>query len=112
MARYVAAIDQGTTGTRCMVFDQSGGVVSAAYREHEQYFPQPGWVEHDAAEIWERTQVVVTEALDKAGLRADDIAALGITNQRETVVWNRLTGELTATPSFGSAPAPRPVPAA
>lgn len=94
MARYVAAIDQGTTGTRCMVFDQSGGVVSAAYREHEQYFPQPGWVEHDAAEIWERTQVVVTEALDKAGLRADDIAALGITNQRETaVVWNRLTGE-------------------
>ncbi|MBA2272697.1 MAG: glycerol kinase GlpK [Actinobacteria bacterium] len=94
MADYVAAIDQGTTSTRCMVFDHSGQAVSADQKEHEQIYPKAGWVEHDATEIWERTQEVVRGALDKKGLGPDDIAALGITNQRETtVVWDKSTGE-------------------
>jgi len=94
MADYVAAIDQGTTSTRCMVFDHSGQAVSADQKEHEQIYPKAGWVEHDANEIWERTQEVVRGALDKKGLGPDDIAALGITNQRETtVVWDKNTGE-------------------
>jgi glycerol kinase len=94
MPRYVAAIDQGTTSTRCMVFDRAAGVVARAQQEHEQLFPRPGWVEHSPAEIWERTQAVVRAALDQAGLGASDLAAVGITNQRETaVVWDRRTGE-------------------
>jgi glycerol kinase len=94
MAKYAAAIDQGTTSTRCMVFDHSGKVVSVAQKEHEQIYPKPGWVEHDANEIWERTQEVVDEAIKEAGASADDIAGVGITNQRETaVVWDRNTGE-------------------
>ncbi|MDQ3783965.1 MAG: glycerol kinase GlpK [Actinomycetota bacterium] len=94
MADYVAAIDQGTTSTRCMVFDHSGQAVSADQKEHEQIYPKAGWVEHDANEIWDRTQEVVRGALDKKGLAPDDIAALGITNQRETtVVWDKSTGE-------------------
>jgi glycerol kinase len=94
MLRYVAAIDQGTTSTRCMVFDGAGAVVSAHQEEHEQIFPRPGWVEHSPAEIWERTSAVVQGALDRGGLRASDLAAVGITNQRETaVVWDRRTGE-------------------
>ncbi|MDQ3752890.1 MAG: glycerol kinase GlpK [Actinomycetota bacterium] len=94
MADYVAAIDQGTTSTRCMVFDHSGQAVSADQKEHEQIYPKAGWVEHDANEIWERTQEVVRGALDKKDLGPDDIAALGITNQRETtVVWDKSTGE-------------------
>jgi glycerol kinase len=94
MAKYAAAIDQGTTSTRCMVFDHSGKVVSVAQKEHEQIYPKPGWVEHDANEIWERTQEVVEEAMKEAGASADDIAGVGITNQRETtVVWDRNTGE-------------------
>ncbi|MBA3630690.1 MAG: glycerol kinase GlpK [Actinobacteria bacterium] len=94
MADYVAAIDQGTTSTRCMVFDHSGQAVSADQKEHEQIYAKAGWVEHDANEIWERTQEVVRGALDKKGLGPDDIAALGITNQRETtVVWDKNTGE-------------------
>src|ERR671914_1784879 len=94
MAKYAAAIDQGTTSTRCMVFDHGGQVVSVAQKEHEQIYPKPGWVEHDAKEIWARTQEVVQEAVDAAGASADDIAGLGITNQRETsVVWDRNTGE-------------------
>jgi glycerol kinase len=93
MPRYVAAIDQGTTSTRCMVFDRSGGVVSAAQREHEQILPRPGWVEHSPAEIWDRTREVAGRALDGGGLRASDLAAVGIANQRETaVVWDRRTG--------------------
>ncbi len=93
MAKYVAAIDQGTTSTRCMIFDHSGHVVSRAQKEHRQIYPQPGWVEHDPLEIWERTQEVSREAVSKAGAHPGDIAAIGITNQRETtVVWDRRTG--------------------
>jgi glycerol kinase len=94
MTQYVAAIDQGTTSTRCMIFDKQGKVVSIAQKEHEQIFPQPGWVEHNPLEIWERTQEVIGGALAKANLAARDIAAVGITNQRETaVVWDKATGQ-------------------
>jgi len=94
MAKYAAALDQGTTSTRAMVFDHSGKVVSVAQKEHEQIFPKPGWVEHDPKEVWARSQEVLDEALSAAGATADDIAGLGITNQRETtVVWDKNTGE-------------------
>ena len=92
MSKYVGAIDQGTTSSRFMVFDQQGAVVAVAQREHRQIYPQPGWVEHDAAEIW-RTQIeVAAECIAKVpGVR---IAAIGITNQRETtVLWDRATGQ-------------------
>jgi glycerol kinase len=93
MSKYVAAIDQGTTSTRCMVFDHSGRVVSVDQKEHEQIFPQPGWVEHSPVEIWERTQEVVAGALKNGGVTTADLAAVGITNQRETtVVWDKTTG--------------------
>jgi glycerol kinase len=93
MSNYIGAIDQGTTSTRFIVFDRSGRIVSVAQKEHEQIFPQPGWVEHDASEIWRRTEEVIVEALKHRGLRASDLAAIGITNQRETtVVWDRKTG--------------------
>jgi glycerol kinase len=93
MADVVAAIDQGTTSTRFMVFDHGGNEVARHQLEHEQIMPNPGWVEHDPTEIWERTRVVVETGLRKAGLSATDLAALGVTNQRETtVVWNRRTG--------------------
>lgn len=93
MARYVAAIDQGTTSTRCMVFDKSGNVIALAQKEHRQFFPQPGLVEHDPLEIWQRVQSVIHQALEKSDLTAADISAVGVTNQRETtLVWNRLTG--------------------
>jgi len=91
---YLGAIDQGTTSTRFIVFDKSGRVVSVAQKEHEQIFPQPGWVEHNPDEIWERTQEVVRAALANGGLGAKDLAAIGITNQRETtVVWEKATGK-------------------
>ena len=91
MAQYAAAIDQGTTSTRFMVFDHGGQVVSVDQKEHEQIYPKPGWVEHDPMEIWERTQEVVRAGLDK--VKAADISAVGVTNQRETtVVWERSTG--------------------
>lgn len=94
MASYVGAIDQGTTSTRFIVFDQSGGIVTSAQKEHQQIYPQPGWVEHDAEEIWQRTVEVITTAMQQAGLQPEDLAAIGITNQRETtVVWNRKTGK-------------------
>ncbi|HWQ14243.1 MAG TPA: glycerol kinase GlpK [Roseiflexaceae bacterium] len=93
MAPYVAAIDQGTTSTRCILFDRSGRAVAADQKEHQQIYPRPGWVEHDAEEIWERTQSVVRAALQKAGCPPSNVAAVGITNQRETtVVWDRRTG--------------------
>jgi glycerol kinase len=92
MAEYAAAVDQGTTSTRFMVFDHGGQVVSVDQEEHEQIFPKPGWVEHDANEIWQRTQEVIGAGLGK--VQASDIAAVGVTNQRETtVVWDRTTGE-------------------
>ncbi len=94
MAKYAAALDQGTTSSRAMIFDHSGQVVSVAQKEHEQIYPKPGWVEHDAKEIWLRCQEVLDEALKEAGAGKDDVAGLGITNQRETaVVWDRNTGE-------------------
>jgi glycerol kinase len=94
MADYAGALDQGTTSTRFMVFDHGGQVVAIDQKEHEQIFPQPGWVEHDANEIWRRSQEVIDGALGKAGLSAGDLAAVGITNQRETtVVWDRNTGQ-------------------
>jgi glycerol kinase len=93
MARYVLAIDQGTTSTRCMIFDRAGNVVCADQQEHRQIFPRPGWVEHDPVEIWQRTQEVVAGALRKGGITRDDLAAIGITNQRETtLLWERETG--------------------
>src|ERR1700728_3339392 len=93
MSSYVGAIDQGTTSTRFIVFDRSGRIVSVAQKEHQQIYPQSGWVEHDAAEIWLRTQEVIDEALKQRALKASDLAAVGITNQRETtVVWDRKTG--------------------
>jgi glycerol kinase len=92
--KYIGAIDQGTTSTRFMVFDEAGRVVCAAQKEHKQIFPKPGWVEHDATEIWRRTEEVIREALEKRRLQASDLAAIGITNQRETtVVWERATGK-------------------
>jgi glycerol kinase len=90
----ILAIDQGTTGTTCFVFDAQAEPIGRAYREFTQHFPQPGWVEHDAREIWEVTQAVAGEALDDAGVRPGDLAAVGIANQRETVcVWDPASGE-------------------
>ncbi|HEY7633567.1 MAG TPA: glycerol kinase GlpK [Thermoleophilaceae bacterium] len=90
----ILAIDQGTSGTTCLVFDDSGAVRGRAYSEFEQHFPRPGWVEHDAAEIWDVTRKVAKQALDKAGVSGGGLAGIGITNQRETVVaWDRDTGE-------------------
>ncbi|MCC6760216.1 MAG: glycerol kinase GlpK [Chitinophagaceae bacterium] len=92
--RYVAAIDQGTTSSRFMVFDMGGNIVASAQQEHQQIFPQPGWVEHDPEEIASKVKLVTAEALITNGLLATDIAAIGITNQRETtVVWNKHTGK-------------------
>lgn len=94
MAEFVASIDQGTTSTRCMIFDHNGLEVGRHQLEHEQILPRPGWVEHNPTEIWGRTQTVVTSALNNTNLKAADIVALGITNQRETtIVWNRKTGQ-------------------
>ena len=94
MADYLAAIDQGTTSTRFIVFDRAGRMVSVAQKEHKQIYPKPGWVEHDPEEIWQRTQEVIAEAMQAKRLSARDLAAVGITNQRETtVVWERKTGK-------------------
>jgi glycerol kinase len=94
MADYLAAIDQGTTSTRFIVFDRAGKIVSVAQQEHAQIYPQPGWVEHDPAEIWRRTEDVIATAMQQKSLRPQDIAAVGITNQRETtILWNRKTGK-------------------
>ncbi|MEX1262686.1 MAG: glycerol kinase GlpK [Actinomycetota bacterium] len=94
MAEYVGALDQGTTSTRFMIFDRTGQVKGIDQKEHEQIFPKPGWVEHDPAEVWSRSQEVIAGALEKSDVAASDLAAIGITNQRETtVVWDRSTGE-------------------
>ena len=94
MAQYVIAIDQGTTSSRAIVFDKSGSIVSTGQLEHEQIFPKAGWVEHDPKEIWNNTREVIGQALSKANITRHDIAAIGITNQRETaVVWDKTTGE-------------------
>jgi len=94
MAKYVAAIDQGTTSSRCMIFNHAGEPVGVHQMEHKQIYPKPGWVEHDPMEIWDRTQDVIKAAMQAAGATAEDIAAVGITNQRETtVVWDKNTGK-------------------
>ncbi len=93
-ARYVGALDQGTTSTRFLIFDHAGTVVGMAQREHEQIYPRPGWVEHDPQEIWARCKQVIDGALDQAGLQPPDLIAVGVTTQRETaVVWDRRTGQ-------------------
>src|SRR5262245_59368868 len=89
----ILALDQGTTSSRAIVFDHGGMVQAVAQREFEQFFPQPGWVEHDALEIWATQLEVAREAMGRAGIAASDIAAIGITNQRETtLLWDRATG--------------------
>jgi glycerol kinase len=94
MPAYIASIDQGTTSTRCIIFDHSGKVISVDQKEHQQIYPQPGWVEHDPIEIWDRTQKVLQGALVRANISHIDLAAIGITNQRETtVVWEKATGK-------------------
>jgi len=94
VANYIGAIDQGTTSTRFIVFDRSGQLISTAQKEHQQIYPHPGWVEHNPEEIWQRTREVIAEAMSKKGLRPQDLAAIGITNQRETTIaWNRKTGK-------------------
>ncbi len=94
MANYVGALDQGTTSTRFMIFDHEGQVKGIDQKEHEQIYPKPGWVEHDAMEIWQRSQAVIEGALQKTGIAAGDLAAVGVTNQRETtVVWEKATGK-------------------
>ena len=94
MKKVVLAIDQGTTSTRAMLFDHTGSVVGRAQKEHQQYYPKPGWVEHDAIEIWLSTQLVIQNALSSANMSEDEISAIGITNQRETtLVWNKKTGK-------------------
>lgn len=94
MAKYIMALDAGTTSNRCILFNQKGEMCSVAQREFTQYFPQPGWVEHDADEIWASMLGVAVEAMSKIGASAEDIAGIGITNQRETaIVWDRKTGD-------------------
>jgi glycerol kinase len=94
MQQYILALDQGTTSSRAIVFDKNGSIISVAQKEFTQFFPQPGWVEHDASEIWSTQLGVAAEAISKAGLTVENIAAIGITNQRETtVVWERATGK-------------------
>ena len=94
MSQYMMALDQGTTSTRAIIFDHAGAIVSQSQREHEQIFPQAGWVEHNPAEIWDKTREVMGEALSRATLTRHDIAGMGITNQRETaILWNKTTGQ-------------------
>lgn len=94
MAKYVMALDAGTTSNRCILFNEKGEMCSVAQREFTQYFPKPGWVEHDADEIWASMLGVAVEAMNMINAEAEDIAAIGITNQRETtIVWDKETGE-------------------
>ena len=90
---YIASLDQGTSSTRCMIFDPNGRVISIAQKEHHQFTPQAGWVEHDAREIWQNTQEVIQTAIKTAGIATSEISAIGVTNQRETIVaWDSQTG--------------------
>src|SRR4051794_3376587 len=93
MPAYVGAIDQGTTSTRFIIFDRGGKIIAQAQREHEQIYRRPGFVEHDASEIWRNTRLVIAQAFSSAGLGPRDLAAIGITNQRETtLLWDRRSG--------------------
>ena len=103
---YIIALDQGTTSSRAIIFDRDANVVCTAQREFTQHYPQAGWVEHDPMEIFATQSAVMVEALAQAGLHHDQVAAIGITNQRETtVVWDKITGSRSTTPSCGSAAA-------
>ena len=94
MAKYLGALDQGTTSTRFIIFDKNGAIISSSQMEHDQICEKPGWVAHDGNQIWKNTQIVIKEALAKATLSGKDLAAIGVTNQRETVmVWDRHTGK-------------------
>jgi len=94
MTQYIGAIDQGTTSSRFIIFDRKGRIVGVEQKEHRQIFPEPGWVEHDPMEIWNNTRAAISRALDKSGIPGSDLAAIGITNQRETtVVWDKNTGK-------------------
>src|SRR5207237_1952376 len=92
--KHILALDQGTTSSRAIVFDHAGSIIAVAQKEFRQIFPKPGWVEHDPRDIWSSQAGVAAEVLTKANVRASDVAAIGITNQRETtIVWDRKTGE-------------------
>ena len=94
MDQFILSLDQGTTSSRAIIFNKEGAIIAVAQKEFTQFFPQPGWVEHDANEIWSTQLGVAAEAISKAGLTVENIAAIGITNQRETtVVWDRATGK-------------------
>ena len=94
MPKYIGALDLGTTSNRFIIFDDNGQIVDFDQKEHNQIFPKPGWVEHDPMEIWQNAQAVIKSALGNAGISGSDIAAIGVTNQRETtVVWDRHTGK-------------------
>ena len=94
MAKYIMALDQGTTSSRCILFDKAGNICSMAQREFEQIYPKPGWVEHNPMEIWSTQYAVMSEAMALVGAKPKDIAGIGITNQRETtIVWDKETGE-------------------
>ena len=94
MKNYIMALDQGTTSSRCILFDKSGNICSMAQKEFTQIYPQPGWVEHNPMEIWSSQLAVATEAMAMLGVNAEQISAIGITNQRETtILWDRNTGE-------------------
>ena len=94
MSKFILAIDQGTTGSTVILFAKDGSIIARAYSEFGQIYPKPGWVEHDAVEIWDVTSSVIKEALQSASISSADIAAIGITNQRETtVLWDKNTGE-------------------
>ena len=102
MSQYLGALDQGTTSTRFIIFDRAGRAISTAQKEHEQIYPAPGWVEHDPREIWKNTEEVIAEACAKGSIRPEQIASVGITNQRETtVVWDKRTGDPFVTRSSG-----------
>lgn len=93
MTSYILALDQGTTSSRSLIFDQQGQIISQSQQEFEQFFPEPGWVEHDPLEIWDSQRSTMVDAVQRAGIDWKQIAAIGITNQRETtVVWDRITG--------------------
>lgn len=104
MEKYMIALDQGTTSSRCILFDHGGRIAGVAQKEFSQIFPNPGWVEHDPEEIWQSIQDVMAEAMGKAHVTAENIAGIGITNQRETtVVWDKKTGKPFTMPLSGSA---------
>ena len=108
MSKFIMALDAGTTSNRCILFNEDGEICSMAQKEFRQMFPNPGWVEHDANEIWSTQLGVAVEAMSKIGATAADIAAIGITNQRETaIVWNKETGEPVYNCLLYTSPSPR-----